>query len=188
MCPDLSWRVVACVLIRKSNSPIRVQGSIKEGHVTFTKNHASSFTKIRSRQIVNVKGHFLPFEVFRILILCCRFTFILIVAVVTELTSVPFQQPRHCLLVNSWRKHKIIQFCYPVATRKCSPRNLRSSFLMLSCIIKFFKRFMNSMSVFFVLVFSVLIESVETITLHRGSPSKINDLNSKISCSIPCAV
>ena len=36
----------------------------EEGNVTFVKNHASSFTKIRSRRIDNVKGCFLSFETY----------------------------------------------------------------------------------------------------------------------------
>ena len=109
---------MACVLIRKSENQTRVSGSTKEGHVTFMKNHASSFTKIRSWRIANVKGRFLSFETywdfFRILILGCKFTFILIVVVVIELTFVPFQQPHHCLLVYSWGNRKSRGFCYSV--------------------------------------------------------------------------
>ena len=52
----------------RSNSIVpnkhKVAGRTREGHVTFVKNHASSFTKIRSRQIVNVKGRFLSFETY----------------------------------------------------------------------------------------------------------------------------
>ena len=55
---------MACVLIKKSDNQTRVSGSTKEGHMTFVKNHASSFTKIRSRSIVNVKGRILSFETY----------------------------------------------------------------------------------------------------------------------------
>ena len=51
--------VVACVIIRKSENQTRVRRSTKEGYVTFMKNYASSLTKIRSRQITNVKGRVL---------------------------------------------------------------------------------------------------------------------------------
>ena len=47
---------VACVLTRKSKIQSRVQENTKERHVTFIKYHASSCTKIRSRQIESVKG------------------------------------------------------------------------------------------------------------------------------------
>ena len=99
--------VVACVLTRRLKSQTRVQGSIKNVHVAFVKNHASIFTKR---------------DIFYILILCCKFIFILIVAVVIELTFVLFQQPCHCLLVYSWGKHKSRGFHYPVLL---SSRNIR---------------------------------------------------------------
>ena len=86
-------RAVACVLIRKSDNQIRVPGSTENAHVTFVKNHASSFTFQALRF-----GRFWSFEtywVFLILTLCCKFTFILILVVVIKLTFVPFQQPRH---------------------------------------------------------------------------------------------
>ena len=56
-------------------------------------------------------------ELFRTLILCCKFIFMLIVAAVIELTLVPFQQQHHCLLVFSWGNHKSRGFCYPVLCR-----------------------------------------------------------------------
>ena len=109
---------MACFLIKKSENQTRVPGSTKEGHVTFVKNHASSFKKIRSRRIFNVKGSFLSFETywvfFRILILCCKFTFILTVVVVIEIAFVPFQQPRHCLLVYFGENYKSRRFWYLV--------------------------------------------------------------------------
>ena len=55
---------MVCVLIKTSENQTRVPGSTKEGHVTFVKNHASSFTKIRSRRTVNVKRRFLSFETY----------------------------------------------------------------------------------------------------------------------------
>ena len=55
---------MVCVLIKKSDNQTRVPGSTKEGHVTFVKNHASWFTKIRSQRIVNAKGRFLSFETY----------------------------------------------------------------------------------------------------------------------------
>ena len=54
---------MACLLTRKPEIQIRIQGSIKESHVHFVKKHASNCTKIRSQQILNVKGHFLSFEI-----------------------------------------------------------------------------------------------------------------------------
>ena len=35
---------MACILIIKSGNQIRVPGSTKKAHVTFVKNHVSSFT------------------------------------------------------------------------------------------------------------------------------------------------
>ena len=54
--------VVTCILISNSEIQTRFRGSTKEGLVTFVKNHASSFTKIKSQLIVNVKGRFLSFK------------------------------------------------------------------------------------------------------------------------------
>lgn len=106
-----------CVLTRKSESQIRVQRNKNQRSVTFLKNHASNCMKIKSQQIANVKGRLSwdIFNFFRILILCCMFTFILIVSVVIEFTFVLFPQPRDCLLMYSWGKHKS-RGCYPVAT------------------------------------------------------------------------
>ena len=112
----VSWRV-SLLKSRKIKPGFREA----QGHVTFVSNHASSFTKIRSRWII-VKGRFLSFKTlcfFRILIFCCNFTFILIVVVVIELVFVPFQQPRHCLLVYFWGSHKSRSFCYPVLLSSC---------------------------------------------------------------------
>ena len=55
---------VACVQIKKSENQTRDLGRAKEDHVTFVKNHASSFTKIRSRWIVTVKRRFLSFQTY----------------------------------------------------------------------------------------------------------------------------
>ena len=123
---------VACVQIKKSENQTRDLGRAKEDHVTFVKNHASSFTKIRSRRILNVKGSLLSFGTywafFRILMLCWKFTFILTVVIVIELAFVPFQQPRHCLLVYFGGNHKSRRFCYPVLLFSCDIRTFQKYF------------------------------------------------------------
>ena len=55
-------------------------------------------------------------ELFRILLLCCKLPFMLIVAIVIELTFVALQQPRNCLLVYCWGNRESRGFGYPVAT------------------------------------------------------------------------
>ena len=61
---DMGVIAVACILIKKSGNQTKVPGSTKDGHMAFVKKHASSFTKIRSRRIVNVKGRILFFETY----------------------------------------------------------------------------------------------------------------------------
>ena len=112
--------VVACVLIRKS-----------ENHFGKHKGRSCDFReKLRFKLYKNqiamnryCEGMFLVFwdilSFFHILILCCKFIFILIVVVVIELAFVTFQQSRHCLLEYFWGNHKSRGFCYPVLLSSC---------------------------------------------------------------------
>ena len=63
----------------------------------------------------------IQFEFFRILILCCcKFTFILIVVAIIDLTFVPFQQLSHCFLVHFGGSHGSRGFYYPVLLSSCN--------------------------------------------------------------------
>ena len=106
--------VMMCTLTGKLENQIRVPGSTKKGNVTFVKNRASSFTKIRSQQIFNVKGSFLSFETYRSFSYSdtLLYFYIYLHQIYFELTFFPFQQSRHYLLVCSWGKQKSRGFCY----------------------------------------------------------------------------
>ena len=90
--------------------------------MTFVKNYVSNFTRSNSGESLmrrDVSCLLRHIEIFHILIVRCKFAFILIAAVIIELTFVPFQQRHHCLCTLEETikvEGFVFQFCYPVAT------------------------------------------------------------------------
>ena len=108
----ISGRAVECVLVRKSNQGSRKHRKKEEKTMLQALQKSDRGESLTWRDVSYFLRHI---EIFCILILFCKFTFILMVVAAIGLTFVPFQEPHHCILLYFGGNYKSRGFYYSVS-------------------------------------------------------------------------